>query len=89
MRAPPHDVTAAKRTVSLTLDSDLHARAKRLGINASQVAEPALSVEVARRQAELVRADIARDLDAVSAYEAKHGSFPEMAREHDAGDGGE
>ena len=89
MRVPPHDVTAAKRTVSLTLNSDLYARAKRLGINASHVAEAALTVEVARRQAELVRADIARDLDAVSAYEAKHGSFAEMAREHYAGDGGE
>ncbi len=89
MRVPAHDVKAAKRTVSLTLNSDLYARAKKLGINASQVAEAALAIEVARRQAELVRADIARDLDAVSAYEAKHGSFAEMAREHYAAESGE
>ncbi len=73
---------APKRTVSLTLNSDLVARAKRLGINASRVAEAALAAEVARCQAEQIRGEIERDLEAVSAYEAKHGSFAEMAREH-------
>lgn len=82
MRSPPHDVKAGKKTVSLTLNSDLYAQAKKLGINTSQVAEQALAVEVARRKAELLRAEIAQDLEAISTYEARHGSFAEMAREH-------
>jgi antitoxin CcdA len=82
MRAPPHHVKATKRTVSLTLNSDLYAQAKKLGINASQVAEQALAAEVARRRAEELRADIAKDLAALDEYERKHGSFTEMVREH-------
>src|SRR4051812_30536899 len=81
MRTPSHDVKAPKRTVSLTLNSDLYAQAKKLGINASQVAEQALALEVARRRSEALRAEIVQDLEAISAYEAKHGSFAEMARE--------
>ena len=82
MRNPPHQVKAAKKTVSLTLNSDLYAQAKKLGINASKVAEEALVQEVARRRAEAVRAEVLQDLAAVGAYAAKHGSFAEMAREH-------
>lgn len=77
-----HDVKAAKQTVSLTINSDLYAQAKKLGINTSQIAEEALAHEVARRRAELVRAEIAQDIAAADAYAAKHGSFVEMVREH-------
>ena len=71
-----------KQTVSLTIDSAVYASAKDLGINASRVAEEALAVEVRRRQAEQLRKEIEQDLAAISAYEEKHGSFPEMVREH-------
>ena len=73
---------AAKRTVSLTLNSDVYAQAKKLGINASQVAEEALIQQVARHKAEQLRAEIRQDLEAVDAYMAKHGSFAEMVRQH-------
>lgn len=86
MRNPPHDVKAPKQTVSLTINSDLYAQAKRLGINASQVAEEALIEQVARRKAEQIRAEIRQDLEAVDAYAAKYGSFPDMVRQHYAGD---
>jgi antitoxin CcdA len=79
-------VKAGKQTVSLTINSDLYAQAKKLGINASQVAEQALAAEVARQIAERLRAEIAEDLEAISEYEAKHGSFAEMARAHYRGD---
>jgi antitoxin CcdA len=75
-------MTAAKQTVSLTINSDLYARAKRLGINASKVAEQALADEVARRMAERVREEIRQDLEACDAYSEKHGSFADMVREH-------
>lgn len=82
MRSPPHNVKAAKQTVSLTINSDLYAQAKKLGVNASQVAEEALIQHVARLKAEQVEAEIRQDLEASSAYIAKHGSFAEMVRQH-------
>lgn len=68
--------------MSLTLNSDLYAQARRLGINASQIAEEALIQEVARRKSERLQAEILQDLEAASAYIAKHGSFADMVREH-------
>jgi antitoxin CcdA len=82
MRAAKYNLKAPKQTVSLTLNSDLYAQAKALGINASQVAEEALEYEVDRRKAEKLKADIREDIEALDAYEAKHGSFVDMAREH-------
>ena len=82
MRPSLYDLKAAKQTVSLTLNSDLYAQAKRFGINASQIAEEALAQEVARHKAEQLRSEIQRDIEALDAYEAKYGSFPEMVREH-------
>jgi post-segregation antitoxin (ccd killing protein) len=75
-------VKATKRTVSLTINSDLYAQAKRFGINASQIAEEALAREVARHKAELIKAEIRQDLEAIDAYTAKHGSFADLVRDH-------
>jgi len=82
MRSAKYNLKAAKQTVSLTLNSDLYAQAKALDINASQVAEEALAYEVARLRAEKLKAEIREDIEALDAYEAKHGSFVDMAREH-------
>jgi antitoxin CcdA len=77
-----YDLKAPKQTVSLTINSDLYARAKRLGVNASQVAEEALAEELSRRRAEQLKSEVRRDLQALDAYESKHGSFSDLAREH-------
>jgi antitoxin CcdA len=82
MRAMKYNLKAPKQTVSLTLNSDLYAQAKALDINASQIAEEALAYEVGRRKAEKLKAEIRADIEALDAYEAKHGSFVDMAREH-------
>jgi post-segregation antitoxin (ccd killing protein) len=82
MRSAGYDLKASKQTVSVTINSDLYAQAKGLGVNTSQIAEEALSREVARLRAEQIKADIRQDLEALDAYESKHGSFVEMVREH-------
>ena len=82
MRGPPYNINAAKQTVSLTLNSDVYAQAKKLGINVSQVAEEALIRQVARHKADQLQAEIRQDLEAASSYMAKHGSFAEMVRRH-------
>lgn len=68
--------------MSLSINSDLYAQAKKLGINASQVAEEALIQQVARRKAEQLEAEIRQDLEATNSYIAKYGSFAEMVRQH-------
>jgi len=82
MRSPKYNLKAAKQTVSLTLNSELYAQAKAFDINASQIAEEALAYEVNRRRAEKLKGEILEDIEALDAYEAKHGSFVDMAREH-------
>ncbi|HET6629063.1 MAG TPA: type II toxin-antitoxin system CcdA family antitoxin [Woeseiaceae bacterium] len=83
MKPTAYDVKAAKRTVSLTINSDLYAQAKGFGINASKVAEEALGYEVARRAEEVLSAEIRQDLEVCNEYTSKHGSFAELVREHD------
>lgn len=82
MRNPLYDAGARKRTVSVTLNADLYAKARGAGINLSKVAEEALVRALAQRMAEQVRADVRRDLGALNAFVEAHGSFPEMVREH-------
>ena len=58
-----YNLKAPKQTVSLTINSDLYAQAKGLGLNASQIAEEAIAVELARRHAEQIQAEIREDLE--------------------------
>jgi post-segregation antitoxin (ccd killing protein) len=57
--------------------SDLYAKAKRLGINASQGAEKAIADEYAALRAKELRAAIAAELAAIDKFVEKHGSFSE------------
>lgn len=82
MRTPLFDREAPRRTVSLTLNSDLYAKAKSAGVNASRVAEQALAHEVERLQREKLAAEIRRDIEWLEAFEAEHGSFAEAVREY-------
>jgi len=87
MRTPVFAPKAAKQTVSVTLNSDLYAKAKSMGINASKVAEEALAREYVQRLSEELRAELRQGLAAVDRYADQHGSFAELVREHyDRGD---
>ncbi len=87
MRKPLFEPKAAKQTVSVTLNSDLYAKAKSLGINTSKVAEEALAREYGVRRAAAVAAELAQDLAAVESYSEQHGSFADLVRAHYDGDG--
>jgi post-segregation antitoxin (ccd killing protein) len=82
MRKPLFEPKASKQTVSITLNSDLYAKAKSMGINASKVAEEALADEYMVLLREALRAEIRGELAALEKYEAEHGSFPELVRAH-------
>ena len=82
MRNPDYDPKAPKNTVSITLNSDLYAKSKSLGINTSRVAEEALAHAYAEKRSAALRAELAADLAASDDYIDQHGSFSDLVREH-------
>jgi antitoxin CcdA len=82
VREPAYAIDAPKQTVSLTINSDLMARVKAMGINASRVAEEGLAQEVERLRRAEIEAEVRQDLAAIEAYEQKHGNFADHVREH-------
>jgi post-segregation antitoxin (ccd killing protein) len=82
MKEPLYDPGAGRRTVSLTLNTDLLAKTKAAGLNLSRIAEAAIAEALAERLAEQLRADIRQDLLALNAFIEAHGSYADMAREH-------
>jgi post-segregation antitoxin (ccd killing protein) len=82
MRDPLFDPKAAKQTVSVTLNSELYARAKSAGINTSKVAEEALATKYAELHSQELVAELRRGMAAVESYAEQHGSFAELVREH-------
>ncbi len=82
VREPAYAENAPKQTVSLTINSDLFARIKSMGINASRIAEEALAQELERQRRAQIEAGVRADIAAVNAYEEQHGSFAEHVRRH-------
>jgi post-segregation antitoxin (ccd killing protein) len=86
MRDPLFEPKAAKQTVSITLNSDLYAKAKAAGINTSRVAEEALASKYSELCREALVAELRQDLAAVESYAEEHGSFADLVRKHYARD---
>jgi post-segregation antitoxin (ccd killing protein) len=82
VRDPSFDPKAPKKTVSITLNSDLYTKSKSLDINVSKVAEEALASKYAELSSAALLADLKRGLAAVQAYADEHGSFSELVRQH-------
>jgi post-segregation antitoxin (ccd killing protein) len=88
MRTAPYDLKASKQTVSVTVNSDLYAKAKGLGINVSQVAEQAVADAYSRKRSEALAAEIEADLAAAAEYAELHGAFGDFVRAHYGRDDG-
>jgi post-segregation antitoxin (ccd killing protein) len=82
VREPVYAADAPKQTVSLTINSDLFARVKSLGINASRIAEEALVQELERHRRAVILAEVEADVRAADAYMAKHGNHGELVLEY-------
>ncbi len=82
MRHPLFEPKASKQTVSLTLNSDLYAKAKSAGINASKVAEEAIANAYADLRRDKIIAELREDLAAMEGYAEQHGSFADHVRQH-------
>jgi post-segregation antitoxin (ccd killing protein) len=80
MQMPVFEARARKRTVSLTIDSDLYAKVWAARINASRAAEEAQALR--DKQTEVLCQEIRQDREALAKYVAEHGDpaaeLPEM-----------
>jgi antitoxin CcdA len=84
-RASFYDRSAGKKTVSLTINSDLNRRVKEAGINASQVAEEALAARLEQVSREAIAKAARADIETYNAFIDEHGLFADMVREHEQG----
>lgn len=75
MRTPLYDVNARRKTVSITLNSDLVARASALGINISRTAEAAVVQAFEAAEKAKIREEIREAARITDALVAEHG-FP-------------
>ena len=82
MRRPVYDTAAPRRTVSLTINADLMARAKAEAINVSAIAERALAAELTERVRARLIEELKRGAEAHDAFVAEHGSFADQVRAH-------
>lgn len=81
MRMPLYDVNARRKTVSITLNSDLVAKASALGINISRTAEAAVIKAFEEAEKAKIRAEIREAARFTDELVAKFGlPFPEFGQ---------
>jgi antitoxin CcdA len=82
MWTPLYDVNARRKTVSITLNADLAAKASALGINISRTAEAAVIRAFEEAERAKIRAEIREAARMVDEYVAIHGMpFDDWANE--------
>lgn len=78
MRLPLYDKSAKRKTVSVTLNSDLVARSRGLGLNISQIAEAALIQAFEAAEKEQLKKEFRIAAEFTEAYIREFGHpFPE------------
>ncbi len=78
----PPDPKARRKTVSLTLNSELLAKAKAEGLNISRIAEEAVSEALTARMREKLREEIRQDMDIYNDFVQRHGSPAQALRDY-------
>ena len=73
MHIPLYDPNARRKTISITINSDLAAKATALGINLSRTAEDAIAVAFIQLERERIKEEIAEAIRFTDAYVAEHG----------------
>lgn len=84
MRAPLYDPDARRKTVSVTLNEDLVAKATAAGINISRTAEDALARTFLELEQTRIKAELREAARMVDEYVAIHGMpFDDWANQAD------
>ena len=85
MRMELYQISAPRRPVNLSLNSDLVAKARAEGLNLSSLAETALAAALERKALERLRAEIAQGCEVHEQYLAEYGSLSDaIRRQNDA-----
>lgn len=87
-RSALFDPEVPKQKVSVTLNSDLYANAKRAGIDVSRVTEEAAAKMYLKGVPTAPRAELEQNLYFADAYAERHGSFAHLVCLHYQADGG-
>lgn len=82
MKVHMYDPNARRSTVSLTLNSDLYAKARQAGLNVSRVAEQSLAEAYATHRTALLRRELEQDRKAIDEYTRNAGSFADFVQAH-------
>ena len=90
MQRPLYDLNARRKTVSVTLNADLVAKASALGINISRTAEAAVIRAFEEAEKAKIRDEIREAMRMVDEYVAIHGMpFDDWANESTLPEGSE
>ncbi len=82
MRSPLYDVNARRKTVSVTMNADLVAKASALGINISRTAEAAVIQAFEMAERAKIQEEVREAVQMVDEYVAIHGMpFDDFANE--------
>jgi antitoxin CcdA len=88
MRSPLYDPNARRKTVSVTMNADLVAKASALGINISRTAEAAVAKAFEEAEKAKIREEIREAVRMVDEFVAMHGMpFDDWANADAATDG--
>lgn len=82
MRKPLYDPAALRKTVSVTVNGDLVARAKAEKLNISRIAEDALAAALLAKRRETLKEEARRDMDAYNDYIERYGSPTQALRDY-------
>ncbi len=90
MQRPLYDLNARRKTVSVTLNADLVAKASALGINISRTAEAAVIRAFEEAEKAKIRDEVREAMRMVDEYVAIHGMpFDDWANESTSPEGSE
>ncbi len=73
MRTPLYDPNARRKTVSITINTDLASKASEAGINISRTAEEAIAKAFTEVERERIKTELHDAMKRVDAYVAIHG----------------
>lgn len=82
MKSPLFNPGARRSTVSLTLNSDLYAKARQAGINVSRVAEQSLAQAYTEYRAAVLQRELEQDRKSIDEYVRDAGSLADFVRTH-------
>lgn len=78
-----YNIHARRKTVSLTINEDLHAKAKKAGLNESRIAENAIAAALEKMMEAELHKTLSAEIEGYAEFAEREGRFSEKLRETD------